>query len=141
MGIHQLPKAYPQRTIQSAVIILYHYPTCKSTVPFIYLFSFLRIIAYCVPLSVSLRTGFSQNENIISWLIYQYCMKGIYCCHFFHRSLLQLGVWMSEIGPNTYKQSYLVVRIFLTTAWQSHCHLRAIVEEADVNHCICLCFS
>ena len=69
MGIHQLPKAYPQRTIQSAVIILYHYPTCKSTVPFIYLFSFLRIIAYCVPLSVSLRTGFSQNENIISWLI------------------------------------------------------------------------
>ena len=29
-------------------------------------FKFLESFAYCVPLSASLRTGFSQNENIVS---------------------------------------------------------------------------
>ena len=66
MGIHQLPKAHPQRTIQSAVMILYLFPTCNSTVPLVYLFKFLESSAYCVPLSASLSTGFSQNENIVS---------------------------------------------------------------------------
>ena len=38
MGIHQLPKAHPQKTVQSAVMVLYFSPTCNSTVPFAYLF-------------------------------------------------------------------------------------------------------
>ena len=49
-GIHQLPKVHPQRTIQSAVIIPYLFPTCKSTVQFICLFSVLIII--CLQCSI-----------------------------------------------------------------------------------------
>ena len=45
MGIHQPPKTHPQRTIQSSVMIPCLFPTCESTVPFIYLFSVLRIIS------------------------------------------------------------------------------------------------
>ena len=44
MGIHQPPKTHPHRTIQSAVMIPCLFPTCKSTAPYIYLFSVLRII-------------------------------------------------------------------------------------------------
>ena len=44
MGMHKLLKSHPQRTIQSAVMILYLFPTCSTTVPSIYLFQFLRII-------------------------------------------------------------------------------------------------
>ena len=36
----------------------------KSTAP-LASFHFLELFAYCVPLSASLRTGFSQNENVI----------------------------------------------------------------------------
>ena len=57
MGIHQLPKTHPQRTIQSAVMIPWLFPTCKSTVSFIYLVSVLESFAYRFPLSASLRTG------------------------------------------------------------------------------------
>ena len=67
MGIHQLPKAHPQRTIQFAVMILYLFPTCNSTVLLItYLFEVIRIICLLCFLSASLGTGFSQNESIVS---------------------------------------------------------------------------
>ena len=66
MGIHQLPKAHPQRTIESAVMILYLFPICNSTVHLYTPFKFLESSAYSVPLSASLRTEFSQNENIVS---------------------------------------------------------------------------
>ena len=65
MGIHQLPKAHPQRTIQSAVMILYLFPA----VPFYTSFKFLESFAYCVPLRASLRTAFSQKKKY-SFLAY-----------------------------------------------------------------------
>ena len=40
---------------QSGVMILYIFPICNSTDPFIYLFQVLRIICLCVPLSASLK--------------------------------------------------------------------------------------
>ena len=63
MGIHQPPTAHIQRTIQCAVMSPYLFPASKGTVPFAS-FHFLESFACCVPLSASLRTGFSQNENI-----------------------------------------------------------------------------
>ena len=51
MGIHQPRKIYSQRTIQSAVMIPYLFPTCKNTVLFIYLlfhFQFSESFDYCV---------------------------------------------------------------------------------------------
>ena len=63
MDIHQLLKAHPQRTVQSAVMIPCLFPACKSTVPFMYTsFQFLESFAYFVPLSASLRTGFSKMK-------------------------------------------------------------------------------
>ena len=96
MGIHQLPKAHPQRTIQSAVMILQLFPTCNSTVPFMYFLKFLESFAYYVPLSASLRTGFSQNKNAVFQPTYSYCMKGLFCFHFLQSSLMQSEVWMSQ---------------------------------------------
>ena len=66
MGIHQLPKAHPQKTIQSPVMILYLFPTCNIIFHLYSSFKFLESFAYYVRLSASLRTGFSQNENIVS---------------------------------------------------------------------------
>ena len=128
MGIHQLPKAHPQRTIQSAVIIPYLYPTCKNTVPFIYLFSVLRIICYRVPLSASLRTGSSQNENIFSQLLILY--ERIVLLSFFAKQSLVVG---RVDVKHTYKYLQAVLFItgdFLTTVWLPHCQLWTIIEEA-----------
>ena len=85
---HPLPtKAHPQRTIQCAVMSSYLFPTWKVTVPFTS-FHFLESFAYCVPLSASLRTGFSQNENEISWLNHQYCMKELPYSDFLQSSVI-----------------------------------------------------
>ena len=50
MGIHQPPRAHPQRTIYSAVMGLYLFPRWKYTFPFAY-FHFLESFARYVPLS------------------------------------------------------------------------------------------
>ena len=61
MGIHQPSKAHPQRTIQSAVMSPYIFPTRKGTVPFTS-FHFLELFANCAPLSASLRRGFHKTK-------------------------------------------------------------------------------
>ena len=69
MGIHQLPRAHPQRTIQSAVMILYLFPTCNSTVPFIYLFLVFRII-YLLCSTECLIKGWVFTKWKYSFLVY-----------------------------------------------------------------------
>ena len=64
MGMHQLPKAHPQRTIQSVVLSCTFFQHVTVRFHLYTSFKFLELFVYCVPLSASLRTGFSQNENI-----------------------------------------------------------------------------
>ena len=89
MGIHQLPKAHPQRTIQSAVMspclfqhgnILFHLPLFISQNHLLIVFQ--RIV------SLAMRS--LQNENIISELNHEYCTKGLLCSVFLQSSLMYL---------------------------------------------------
>ena len=61
IGIRQLPKAILKE--------LFNLQLWSSTFFLLFLlyasFKFLELFAYCVPLSASFRTGFSQNKNTV----------------------------------------------------------------------------
>ena len=73
LKIESSHKNHPQRTTQPAVMILYFFPTCNSTVPSVYLFKVLRII--CILCSIAClikdwvftkwKYSFSLSINIV----------------------------------------------------------------------------
>ena len=99
MGTHQPPKAQTSRNYSiCSYMSPYLFPTWKCILPFT-TFHFLESCPYYVLLNASLRMVFSQNKNMIPQFNHQFCMKGLLCIDFIRSSLMQLKVWMSDIGP------------------------------------------
>ena len=133
MGIYQLPRAHPQRTTQSAVMIPYLFPTCNSTVPFIYLFLVLRIIYLLRSIECLIKDGvftkwkyLNLSINIV-WKDYSVSIfsKVVSCswrcgCH---RPKTTIIKWTFPLILTS--NPILYWGFLLTTVWLPHCQLWA----------------